>query len=208
LVGMGAVLAAVIHAPMASTLILFEVTRDYAITPPALIACIIAPMTARIIFRDSIYTMSLRQRGVHVGSSGDLHLLQSLYVEQVALEPAVTLLETDPLQKAVDMITTSNTVDFVVVDKDGSFVGMLLSEDIKTALIDREAVPLLLVGEIMRTEIPVINVSDDLATALDTFSVHDIARLPVVISEESEKIIGVLSRAALMRRYYAAVAEG
>jgi CIC family chloride channel protein len=208
LVGMGAVLAAVIHAPLTSILILLDVTRDYTITMPAMIACIIATATARVIFRDSLYTMSLRQRGVHIGTSGDLHLLQSLYVEQVALEPAVTLSDSDPLQKAVDLITTSNTVDFVVVDKDGSYVGMLLSEDIKTALIDREALPLLLVGEIMRTDVPVIKVSDDLATALDTFSVHDIARLPVVISGESEKIVGVLSRAALMRRYYAAVAEG
>jgi CIC family chloride channel protein len=207
LVGMGAVLAAVIHAPLASTLILFEVTRDYAITMPAMMACIIATATARVIFKDSIYTMSLRQRGVHVGTSGDLHLLQRLYVEQVALEPAVALRDTDPLQRAVDLTVSSNAVDFIVVDKEGSYLGMLLSEELKTALIDREALPLLVVSEIMRVDVPVICAGDSLADALDQFAIHDVARLPVAVSKTTGKIFGVLSRSALMRRYYSALAE-
>lgn len=207
LVGIGSVLAAVIHAPLASTLILFEVTRDYTITLPAMLACIIATATARIVFKDSIYTMSLRQRGVHVGTSGDLSLLQRLYVEQVTLDPAVTLRDSDPLQKAVDLIKSSGTVDFIVIDKNGAYLGMLLSDEIKTALIDREAVPLLLVGEIMRVDVPVICAGDNLAEALDCFSTHDVGRLPVAISRNTGKIIGVLSRSALMRRYYSALAD-
>lgn len=207
LVGIGCVLAAVIHAPLAATLILFEVTRDYAITLPAMLACIIATATARIIFKDSIYTMSLRQRGVHVGTSGDLHLLQRLYVEQVSLEPAVALRDTDPLQKAVELTVSSGASDFIVVDKQGAYLGMLLSDELKTALIDREAVPLLVVGEIMRVDVPVVCAGDNLAEALDCFSMHDVARLPVAISRDTGKIIGVLSRAALMRRYYSALAD-
>jgi CIC family chloride channel protein len=207
LVGMGAVLAAVIHAPLAATLILFEVTRDYAITMPAMLACIIATATARIIFRDSIYTMSLRQRGVHVGTSSDLHILQRLYIEQVALEPAVTLRDTDPLQRAVDLMVSSNTLDFIVVDTEGAYLGMLLSDELKTALIDREAVPLLVVGEVMRVDVPVVCAGDSLADALDLFAVHDVARLPVAVSRGTGKIIGVLSRSALMRRYYSTLSE-
>jgi chloride channel protein, CIC family len=207
LVGIGSVLAAVIHAPLASTLILFEVTRDYTITLPAMLACIVATATARIIFRDSIYTMSLRQRGVHVGTSGDLNLLQRLYVEQVALEPAVTLREIDPLQRAVDLVVSSDTVDFIVVDKDGAYVGMLLSGELKTALIDREAVPLLVVGEVMRVDVPVVCAGDSLAEALDCFAAHDVGRLPVAVSRTTGKIIGVLSRAALMRRYYSSLSD-
>lgn len=206
LVGIGGVLAAVIHAPLASTLILFEVTRDYTITLPAMLACIIATATARLIFKDSIYTLTLRQRGVHIGAASDLRLLQSLSVEQVPLDPAVALHPDDPLQRALDLSTDTDVTDFVVIGKDGGYVGMLTADAIKTALLDREAVPLLLVGELMRVDVPVLGADDDLAVAMDSFSEHDVSRLPVALSRNSVKIIGVLSRAALMSRYHAALA--
>jgi CBS domain-containing protein len=145
---------------------------------------------------------------VHVGTSGDLHLLQRLYVEQVPLESAVALRDTDPLQRAVDLTVQTNTADFIVVDKDGAYLGMLQSDELKTALIDREAVPLLVVGEVMRVDVPVVCAGDSLADALDYFAAHDVGRLPVAASRDTGKIIGVLSRAALMRRYYAALADG
>ena len=46
LVGMGAVLAAVVHAPLASILICFEVTEDYKVMVPAMLACVVATAIA------------------------------------------------------------------------------------------------------------------------------------------------------------------
>src|SRR5262249_35774204 len=71
LVGMGAVLAAVVHAPFASILICSEVTQDYKVTVPAMLACVVAWGFARLIYPDSIYTASLRRRGIRVGGAGD-----------------------------------------------------------------------------------------------------------------------------------------
>ena len=78
---------------------------------------------------------------------------------------------------------------------------MMVSEDIRAALFDREAVPLLLVDEIMRPNVPLLRTNDSLATVLDQFSAHDVSRLPVVLPGDSRQVIGVASRAALMRRY-------
>src|SRR5262249_23078125 len=52
LVGMGAVLAAVVHAPLASIIILFELTTDYRVTLPAMIATVTAVGVARLVFPD------------------------------------------------------------------------------------------------------------------------------------------------------------
>ena len=68
LVGMGAVLAAVVHAPLASILILSDLTHDYAIILPAMLATVIATGVARMIFRDSIYTLTLRARRARRGA--------------------------------------------------------------------------------------------------------------------------------------------
>src|SRR5205814_10383744 len=51
MVGMGAVLAAVVHAPLASILILSDLTHDYKIVLPGMLAIIIATGVARLIFR-------------------------------------------------------------------------------------------------------------------------------------------------------------
>jgi CIC family chloride channel protein len=205
LVGLGAVLAAVVHAPMAAILILFEVTRDYQVTLPAMLACIIATATARVMFKDSIYTLGLRRRGVRLGASGDLRLLQRLLVEQVTLEPAVVVHAADPFQQVLDLMTQTGAADFIVVNGKGTYEGMVTAGGIRDALIDREAVPLLLVAEVLRADIPVVRPTDDLAAVLDTFAMHDVARLPVALS--SGKIIGLISRASLMRRYQQMMVE-
>ncbi len=208
LVGMGAVLAAVVHAPLASILIVFDLTHDHKVILPAMLATIVATGTARLIFRDSIYTMGLRARGIRVGTMADLTLLRRLTVEQTELEPAMVVREDDPLQKALELADQTETGNFVVCDERGDYVGMLVADDIKTALLQREAVPLLVVGELMRGEVPMVGVSDDLASVLDAFALHDVDHLPVSVSKTSGKVCGVISRAALMRRYQKGLAEG
>jgi CIC family chloride channel protein len=207
LVGMGSVLGAVVHAPLASILILSEVTRDYQNVLPAMLSAIVATSTAQLIFRDSIYTATLRQRGVRLGTNADVRLLQRLFVEEIPLEPASAVRAGDPLQSVLNLANENGTTDFIVVDSAGCYVGMLLGEDIKTAIFDHDAIPLLLVGELLRPEVPMIRASDDLASVLDTFSKHDLSRLPVSVSG-SGKVVGLISRAALMKRYQSALSEG
>jgi CIC family chloride channel protein len=207
LVGMGAVLAAVVHAPLASILICFEVTEDYKVMVPAMLACVFATGFARLLFRDSIYTLTLRLRGVRVGTNADLTLLRRLTAEQVDLEPATLLRQEDPFQKVLDIANETGASDFVVVDKTGNYLGMVVADDINTALLQREAVPLLLVGEIMRPDIPAVRSGDDLLSVLDTFNRHEISRLPVCINGNTGRIIGLISRSALMKRQQQALAE-
>src|SRR5580698_422617 len=97
LVAMGAVLAAVVHAPMASILIVFELTQDRKVMLPAMLACIISVAVAPLIYPDSVYTQGLRSRGVHIGASGDFVLLRRITVEQIPLDPVTAIVESAPL---------------------------------------------------------------------------------------------------------------
>jgi len=177
------------------------------VTLPGMLACILATSVAQLIFKDSIYTLSLRQRGVRLGSSADVRLLQRLIVEQVDLEPAVAVRPDEPLQRVLDLTAETNTTDFIVVDKSGLYEGMLTAEDLRTVFIQREAVPLLLVKELARPDIPPVRATDDLASVLDAFARHDVARLPVCLSRDNPRIIGLISRPSLMKRYQWALAE-
>jgi chloride channel protein, CIC family len=209
LVGMGAVLAAVVHAPLASILILFEVTGGVAqgqqnIILPAMLACVVATGTAQLIFRDSVYTLTLRRRGVRVGSGADLSLLRRLTLEQVELEPVHSVGADDPFEKLLQL-SENGASDFVVLDRNGTYAGMVIADDIKTALLQREAIPLLTVGEMVRPELAPVKNTDDLGAVLETFSRYEVARLPVALAHNPSRIIGLVSRRGLMERYHQAL---
>jgi CIC family chloride channel protein len=207
LVGMGAVLAAVVHAPLAAILIMLDLTSDYPLAVPAMLASILATGTARRIFAESIYTMTLRERGLRTSGGADQILLRRMHVEQIQLEPAPAVAPSDPFQRVLDLSSQMNVNNFTVIDKQGYYVGMLTEDDVNVALMEREAVPLLLVGEVMRHDIPFVRNSDDLASVLEIFSRHEVDHLPVCLTQSPGKVIGLISRAGLMRSYHAKLVE-
>jgi CIC family chloride channel protein len=201
LVGMGAVLAAVVHAPLASILILFEVTTEYRVVLPAMLACITAVGTAKLLYRDSVYTAGLRRRGVRRAAGQDLDTLRRLRVEQVNLEPASVVQAGDSLDQVAKLMSRLETGHFAVLSPDGTYAGMLLSDDLNAALLAPEALPLMTASELMRTDIPPLRHTDDLATCFEAFVRLEVSRLPVVLAHQPDKVIGLLSRAGLMDRY-------
>jgi CIC family chloride channel protein len=205
LVAMGAVLAAVVHAPMASILICFELTQDYKVMLPAMLACIIAVAVARSIYPDSVYTASLRSRGVRQGNTGDFVLLRRITVEQIPLEPVSIVTDSDPIQHLMDLSAMTSTYEFVVSDASGRYEGMVLASAMNPVLMDQAAVPLLVVGDVMRTDIPPVRTTDDLAAVFDAFSEHDVSHLPVCVPNNADHVIGLISRAALIRKYQEAI---
>lgn len=207
LIGMGAVLAAVVHAPLAAILILFDVSQTPATILPAMLASVVAVGTARLLFPESIYSLSLRRRGVRVGTSADLTLLRRMTVEQVDLEPVVAIATASTLERLLQLTAETGASDVVALNPDGSYAGMVTSDDMRTALWQREAIPLLTVDELVRAEVPLVRSTDDLASVLATFSGYDLARLPVCLSARPDRVIGLVSRRSLMRRYSQALTE-
>jgi CIC family chloride channel protein len=201
LVGMGAVLAAVVHAPLASILIVFELTRDDKIILPAMLACIFGTAAARLLYRESIYTLTLRHRGVRLGTMADLTLLRRLNVEQVELESSAVVTESQELRIVLDLVMTGTARNFIVADDKGNYMGILVMEDIQAALLQRDAIPLLLVSDLVRRSIPPVRRTDDLATVLDSFAMYNVDHLPVLHGTAPRLPDAMISRSALMRRY-------
>lgn len=200
LIGMGAVLAAVVHAPLSSILILMEVTDKRDVVLPAMLACVVATGVARIVSRDSIYTLGLRRRGVVVGSGTDVSLLRRLTIDQVSLEPVRTVALAAPLEDLFKELA-DHEEDFVVVDADGKYAGLVLAEDVRTAMLQSEATPHLLIEDLARPDLPTVKTGDDLSVAFDAFGRHDVARLAVCLSTQPGRVVGLVSRKALMQRY-------
>ncbi len=201
LVGMAALVAGTTHAPLTSIVILYEITREPKVILPVMFAAIIATAGARLLMPDSIYTLKLRRRGVRVGSMSDMTILRRISVDDVEHQAVLFFQSDDPLQKLIDQASASEAVDFVVVDEHGAYQGLVTGKDVRTALLEPEAVSLLLVGELLRPGVPTVTVHETLDVVLDRLAHHDVASLPVVSPDDATRVIGLLSRQAVIQRY-------
>lgn len=201
LIGMGAVLGAVVHAPLAAILILMELTRDYHIVLPAMLATIVATGAARFIFAESIYTVAVKAHGIRLGSVREMSLLRNLTVEQVGMEPAFSLDRKCLLTKVLELMD-GEIQDAVVLNAAGEYEGILRREDIEAALLQPHAIPLLVAGEMVRPGVPMLQTTDDLTRAVDLFSSADVGLLAVCLPESPRRAVGVIRHSYLMRRYH------
>ena len=205
LVGMAAMIAATTHAPLTAILIVYEVTQSYELILPLMFAAVVSTVVARFICKDSVYTFKLSRMGVRMGALSDLTVLRRLTPEDVTIEPAIIVKRTDSAQQLVDLMESTGTADFVVVDDFGKYCGMVTAEDLRAALVYREAIPLLQVSELQRSDLPTISYEETLDIVLDKFSRSDVQSL-VVLNEVNE-ISGLITRSRLMNRYQIALDE-
>jgi len=210
LVGMAALVAGATHAPLTAVLILFEMTRNVYVVLPIMLAAVVATLVAQYIQRDSIYTFKLRRAGVLKGWGTDAAVLRRIPIASCTLSPLPPepIYPSDPLSKLITLHAHHNVPDFPVVDQQtGKYIGLVTGKDLRTALIDREAIPLLLVAELMRTDLPTIRRDETLETVVDKFAHHQVASLAVVSPIDVELPMGMITQANVMTRYHAAIDE-
>lgn len=209
LVGMASVIAGTTFAPLTAILLLFELTREPLVFLPAMLSSIIAAVGSHIWLRDSIYTMRLRQAGVRVGGGRDMTVMRSVPVSAVEITalPVEAIYPSDPLSKLIALHMPRTAPDFVVVDVSGQYQGMVIGEDLRTALVDREAIPLLLVAELLRTDLPTVHLDETLDTVLDKFGQWDVSALCLLAREGDTKPLGLITRANVIRAYNLALEE-
>jgi CIC family chloride channel protein len=207
LVGMAAMVAATTHAPMTGVMLVYEITQTYSLIVPLMLCAVLSVIVGRLLSRDSVYTAELAAAGIRLGSTTDLTLLRQLTVRDVPLMPPVTVRPGDSGQRLLELSERFAVSDFVVVDERDNYLGMVTGSDLQAALVFREAIPLLQVEEIERTDLPSVVLDDTLDVALDRFSGHDAASLAVVSHRDGGRVIGVLTRTRLMREYQHALAD-
>jgi chloride channel protein, CIC family len=203
LVGMAALVAATTHAPLTAILIVYEVTQSYDVILPLMFAAVVSTVVARFVCRDSVYTFKLSRLGVRMGALSDLTVLRRLTPEDVLIEDATVVKRTDSAQTLVNLMESTGTSDFVVTDEHEKYCGMVTASDLRAALVYREAIPLLQVSEIQRSDLPTVSEEETLDLVLDKFSRSDVQSL-VLVSTRGE-ISGIITRAHLMKRYQTAL---
>ncbi|HDS85182.1 MAG TPA: CBS domain-containing protein [Phycisphaerales bacterium] len=207
-VGMASVVAATTHAPMAAIVMLFEITHNYRIILPVMFSCTVALLIARLFCAQSVATLRLQHRGVQFGVHARTAMLRRFTVRDIMEDGAVIVRGDRPIQEIIIQTADEDAADFVVLDKNGRYTGLLCEKDLRNTLLHPEAIPLIVGDELARPDVPVVSPDDTLDAVLEIFSRLDVNSLPVSDGAKPPNYIGMVTRAALMRRYMSELQNG
>jgi CIC family chloride channel protein len=201
LVGMSAVVAGTTHAPITAMLIIFEMTGDYRIILPLMLASVIATLLANKLHPESIYTLKLSRRGITLKAGKDKTLLEGISVQEVMTRSWETLPQDMPLSQLLRFVEQSRENVFPVLNRKGELEGILTLQDIRSVVTKSVLEHLVIVEDIMSHSPPTITLDENLASALSKFQVRDLEGLPVVDKHNPKKLLGILKRSDIISFY-------
>jgi CIC family chloride channel protein len=195
LVGMGCFLAGTTHAPVMAILMIFEMTRDYAIVPPLMLACVTAHYTAQGIRPGSIYSAVLlrKKRDTDAGRG-----VPNRTVRELMKPRPLSVGETARFDEIANTFASNRNAYLYVTSKEDQLRGAISLHDIKTYLNEPGLATLVIASDFLREDFPFLTVTDTFSAALEAFSRHDGERLPVVDGRESRKLVGAVSKTDLL----------
>lgn len=205
LVGMAAFFSGAAHAPMTSIIILFEMTGEYTIILPLMLATVMSTLISRFISHDSIYTLKLTRRGIRLQRGQDIDVLQAIKVKDVMTTDVDTVTMDTPLPLLGELFEQTHHHGFPVVDQEGVLTGIVTLQDLRGA-ISKGNIENMTVADVATTKnLLVAYPEESVGEALRRLATRDVGRLPVVVSETNQQLIGVIRRYDIIRAYKLAI---
>jgi CIC family chloride channel protein len=208
LVGMGAFFAVLVRGPITAIIILFEITRDYALILPLMMAVVISTIVARRFTSESIYTLRLLRRGIDVHQLGETGPMRQVTVAKAMTTNFPTVLPTMLVSELLTKLRNTGHHGFPVVDRDGNFYGCVSLSDVETIMTMSKGYPKsVTVGDITTKSVIVAYPDEYIHDVLVKFGTQDVGRIPVVDRSNPKHLIGVLRRHDIIHAYAKAIAR-
>jgi CIC family chloride channel protein len=201
IVGMAGLIAGTTHAPLTAILLLFELTGNYSIILPIMIASVLSTTCAQLLESNSIYTLHLKKLGIQMGGLADITIMRKIPIHQVPITTCPVIHPESPVQVLVEEAKRYTHSDFIVTDSDGKYIGMISRKDFRAALLYHDAIPLLIAEELMK-HYPPLYPTDTLETALNRLTHYEVESLPVIETSNSKQFpLGVVTHTDMMKTY-------
>lgn len=203
-VGMAAMFAVVGRAPLTAILIVFEVTgaRDYGLILPLMLVATLATFLAERLHPDSVYTQTLRRKGISIRTSGSIDILDAVEVGRVMAAAQVTANPDMSAPEAEAMMSQNRSHGLAVVDSEGYLVGIVSLTDVTRAGVDNATKT---VGDVMTPRPVTVTPSTPVSRALERMAALGVGRLPVVDESDPRLLVGMFRREEAVRAYHEAL---
>ena len=203
LVGMSGLIAGMLHAPLTGIFLIAEITNGYSLIVPLMIVSALSYFVNRIFFKHSVYTNAVAEHGVEVTHNKDVSILSMMAINNLIETNFSKIRRGSTLGDLIPVISTSRRNIFPVVDKDGTFCGHVLFDDIRSVMFDQTLYdhP---IEEF--TVIPeyLIHPEDPMEAVVKKFQVSGKYNIPVI---ENGKYLGYVSRANVFSTYRKTLSE-
>jgi CIC family chloride channel protein len=205
LLGMACAFGGASQAMLASAVFACETTGQNAALFPLLAGCAVSVWVVRALGRTSIMTEKIERRGVRVPSQYGVNVFEHTRVAAVmdaapvTIPASLTLLE---LERRVacpgDPLSLHQA--HPILDEDGALAGLITRGDLIRAIA--AAPPEARVLDCAATRLICVTPEETLHDALEKLLRHDIGRLPVVSPTDPKKLVGYLSRRAILSAHH------
>ena len=190
LVGMGAVFAGIVRAPMTSVLMIFEMTQDYAVIVPLMIANLVSLFISSRLQRQPIYDALAVQDGIHLPTAEARQRHGRRQVTRV-MHTATELLPSEiTVEEALERVRSSEFRTWLVTDRRG-VVGLINLPTLEREQAEGAAKKL---GELVDGLVfPHVHQDQGLDLALERMGTNQIDILPVVSRADVHKLEGIVT---------------
>lgn len=196
--GMAAMLAGVVRSPITAILLVFELTNDYRLILPIMLATIACVFVAER-FSPGVFHVSLARHGIRLPQGKEVDLLQRVTVGEAMLNPAPVIRENAPLIELRDRLRAEQTYSLIVLGEDDLLRGIVTLADLQRAYAGQGDAALT-VGDICARKVITVGPGDTVWTAMRRMSEANVGRLPV-IEPETGAVVGLFGRQGVMRAY-------
>jgi len=199
LVGMGTVFAGVVRAPMTSVVMIFEITRDYAVIVPLMISNLVSLFIVARLQKQPIYESLARQDGIHLPAA-ETRQQEGFRQVILAMRPAKEILSADmTVQEALEMMRSSESTAWPVCD-DRGLIGVLSLGKLQQAAAG-DPDPKRLEELIHGVDFPHLHADHSLGLALERLGASQINALPVVSRADVHKLEGIVTLKDVLALY-------
>jgi CIC family chloride channel protein len=192
LAGMTAAIASTAFAPITAMIMVFEMCQNYGAVMPLAVVTVTATWVARGLRRDSIYTESLRRRGIDFDVAFERMALASLRAEDLIRTNLLTVGADAPVSEVLDLFASSRGTA-VYVMREGRLVGAIdLRDAFQVADAERRRDSLTAI-DLVR-DVPRVTPKTPLDEVMRRFSQLELAQLPVVALHDPDHLVGSVAR--------------
>ena len=186
IVGMAAVFSGAARAPITAVLIVFEMSGDYQLILPLMLATVLSTLLAEFIFKDSIYTFKLTLKGIRLERGRDEDILQSVLVQEVMFQHPVTIQSSASLDALLNILMDTHFHGLPVVEASGELWGIVTIGDLDRVQEDDVDIVNLTVADIgaPRAELMVAYPDESIGAVLTRMNRRGFRHFPVVSRED------------------------
>ena len=191
-VGMGAVTAAVLGAPITTSIIVFELTGDYRITIAVMVAVAVAVLLTRQTLGRTVFDWQLARGGVNLADGREHRLLRARRVRELVSDRFQALAADSGADEVRRAVLEARFGDFLIIDAEGRLGAAASLADLNAFLAAAEASPAARLIRSLPTQPDVLELDDDLDSALKRFDSGGVESIAVVDNRRTMRPAGLL----------------